>query len=180
VTQRIIFTKAQRPQNQASAFSKHRTIALDKQSGARLASWCRRFVSRFRPKKEGSKMLIVLLGLFFLVGAVPSVFAAPIDDVVAAAKQERVLELLAPSTTGDKGAQALGVAFNKKCGLNVKVNYTPSSNMTGDVAKLVMSAASQATPDWDVLLVTDAHHATLWSKNCISRSIMLSSASHRN
>jgi iron(III) transport system substrate-binding protein len=109
-------------------------------------------------------MLIVLLGRFFLVGAVPSVFAAPIDDLVAAAKQESVLELLAPSTTGDKGAQALGVAFNKKYGLNVKVNYTPSSNMTGDVAKLVMSAASHATPDWDVLLVTDAHHATLWSK----------------
>ena len=36
--------------------------------------------------------------------------------------------------------------------------------MTGDVAKLVMGAASRATPEWDLMLVTDAHHATLWGK----------------
>jgi iron(III) transport system substrate-binding protein len=90
--------------------------------------------------------------------------AAAIDELVAAAKKEGVIELLAPSTTGDKGAQALGAAFNKKYGLNIKVNYTPSSNMTGDVAKLVMGAASRALPDWDLMLVTDAHHATIWAK----------------
>jgi len=39
--------------------------------------------------------------------------------------------------------QALGNAFNKKFGLNIKINYSPSSNMTGDVAKLVMGAASR-------------------------------------
>ena len=109
-------------------------------------------------------MLILLLGLLLLFGEFQSVRAAPVDDLVAAAKKEGVIELLAPSTTGDKGAQALGNAFNKKYGLNVKVNYSPSSNMTGDVAKLVMGAASRATPEWDVMLVTDAHHATLWAK----------------
>jgi len=36
--------------------------------------------------------------------------------------------------------------------------------MTGDVAKLVMGAATRAAPEWDLLLVTDAHHATLWSR----------------
>jgi len=110
-------------------------------------------------------MLILLLVSLLLFGDLPSAFAAPIDDLVAAAKKEGVLELLAPSTTGDKGAQALGVAFNKKYGLNIKINYSPSSNMTGDVAKVVMSAASRATPEWDLMLVTDAHHATLWSKS---------------
>jgi iron(III) transport system substrate-binding protein len=109
-------------------------------------------------------MLILLLVFLFLVGNFQLTFAAPIDDLVAAAKKEGVLELLAPSTTGDKGAQALGSAFNKKYGLNIKINYTPSSNMTGDVAKVVMGAASRATPDWDLMLVTDAHHATLWGK----------------
>jgi iron(III) transport system substrate-binding protein len=109
-------------------------------------------------------MLILLLGLLLLFGEFQSVRAAPVDDLVAAAKKEGVIELLAPSTTGDKGAQALGNAFNKKYGLNIKVNYSPSSNMTGDVAKLVMGAASRATPEWDVMLVTDAHHATLWAK----------------
>jgi iron(III) transport system substrate-binding protein len=109
-------------------------------------------------------MLILLLGLLLLFGDFQSALAAPIDDLVAAAKKEGVIELLAPSTTGDKGAQALGNAFNKKYGLNIKINYTPSSNMTGDVAKLVMGAASRATPEWDLMLVTDAHHATLWGK----------------
>ena len=109
-------------------------------------------------------MLVLLLGLFLFFGHFRLAVAAPIDDLVAAAKKEGVIELLAPSTTGDKGAQALGNAFNKKYGLNIKINYTPSSNMTGDVAKLVMGAASRATPEWDLMLVTDAHHATLWSK----------------
>jgi ABC-type Fe3+ transport system substrate-binding protein len=36
--------------------------------------------------------------------------------------------------------------------------------MTGDVAKLVMGAASRAVPEWDLMLVTDAHHATVWAK----------------
>ena len=109
-------------------------------------------------------MLFFLIELVLLLAHVHSAFAAPIDDLIAAAKKEGVIELLAPSTTGDKGAQALGAAFNKKYGLNIKVNYTPSSNMTGDVAKLVMGAASRATPEWDIMLVTDAHHATLWGK----------------
>src|SRR5262245_63265942 len=108
-------------------------------------------------------MLFLLLALSLLADFRVT-FAAPLDDLVAAARKEGVIELLAPSTTGDKGAQALGSAFNKKYGLNIKINYTPSNNMTGDVAKVVMGAASRATPEWDLMLVTDAHHATLWSR----------------
>jgi iron(III) transport system substrate-binding protein len=109
-------------------------------------------------------MLILLLGLLLLLGNRQFALATPLEDLVVAAKKEGVIELLAPSTTGEKGAQALGNAFNKKYGLNIKINYTPSSNMTGDVAKVVMGAASRATPDWDLMLVTDAHHATLWGR----------------
>ena len=109
-------------------------------------------------------MLVPLFGLIVLLAQLPPAFAAPIDDLIAAARKEGVLELLAPSTTGDKGAQALGAAFNKKYGLSIKINYSPSSNMTGDVAKLILGAASRATPEWDVMLVTDAHHATIWGK----------------
>ena len=109
-------------------------------------------------------MRVLLLLPVLLFGNLQSALGAPIDDLVAAAKKEGVIELLAPSTTGQKGAQALGNAFNKKYGLNIQVNYSPSSNMTGDVAKLVMGAASRATPEWDLMLVTDAHHATVWAK----------------
>jgi iron(III) transport system substrate-binding protein len=109
-------------------------------------------------------MRVLLLLPVLLFGNLQSALGAPIDDLVAAAKKEGVIELLAPSTTGQKGAQALGNAFNKKYGLNTKINYSPSSNMTGDVAKLVMAAAAHATPEWDLMLVTDAHHATLWAR----------------
>ena len=80
-------------------------------------------------------MPILLLALFLLLANRPLALATPLEDLVAAAKKEGVIELLAPSTTGEKGAQTLGNAFNKKYGLNIKINYTPSSNMTGDVAK---------------------------------------------
>jgi iron(III) transport system substrate-binding protein len=109
-------------------------------------------------------MVLLLFTILLLIAHLPHSFAAPIDDLVAAAKKEGVLDLLAPSSTGEKGAQALGTAFNKRYGLNIQLNYTPSSNMTGDMAKLVLGAASRATPDWDLMLVTDAHHATVWSK----------------
>src|SRR5439155_3877317 len=90
--------------------------------------------------------------------------AAPIDDLIKGAKQEGTIELYAPSTLTPLGAQALNAAFNKKYGLNVKLQYNPSGNMTRDVGKLVGLAASGTPPEWDLMVVTDAHHATLWLK----------------
>ena len=70
----------------------------------------------------------------------------------------------APSTLTPQGAQALGAAFNKKYGLNVKLQYSPSGNMTRDIGKVVGLGASGVPPEWDLMVVTDAHHATLWVK----------------
>lgn len=95
--------------------------------------------------------------------------AAPIDDLVAGAKKEGVLELLAPATLGPQGAQALAAAFNKKYALTIKVNYSPSNNMVGDVAKVVTQGAAGAPPEWDIMVVTDAHHATLWLRKLHQR-----------
>jgi spermidine/putrescine-binding protein len=113
------------------------------------------------------KGFLSFLGCFLMFGHSGVALATPVEDLIAAAKKEGVIELLAPSTTGQKGIQALGDAFNKKYGLSIKVNYSPSSNMTGDVAKVVMGAASGAAPEWDLMLVTDAHHATLWSRKLL-------------
>lgn len=110
---------------------------------------------------------LAFLGCFLIFTAAGSALATSLEDLVAAAKKEGVIELLAPSTTGQKGIQALGDAFNKKYGLNIKLNYSPSSNMTGDVAKVVMGAASGAAAEWDLMLVTDAHHPTLWSRKLL-------------
>jgi len=109
-----------------------------------------------------------LLNLFSLVIAVicwtTVVCAAPIDDLVAAAKKEGAFEFYAPSTLTPQGAQALSAAFNKKYGLNIKMQYSPSGNMTRDIGKVVGLGASGVPPEWDLMVVTDAHHATLWVK----------------
>src|SRR5712692_11746806 len=94
-------------------------------------------------------------------------FAAPVDGLVAAAKKESAFEFYAPSTLTPQGAQALSAAFNKKYGLNIKLQYSPSGNMTRDIGKLVGLAASGTPPEWDLMVVTDAHHATLWLKKLL-------------
>jgi iron(III) transport system substrate-binding protein len=90
--------------------------------------------------------------------------AAPIDDLIAGAKKEGVIELYAPSTLTPEGAQRLGEAFNKKYGLNLRLNFTPAGSMTRDVGKIVGIAATGQPQEWDVMLIHDAGHATLWLK----------------
>ena len=99
-----------------------------------------------------------------LFGSALSGSAAPVDELVAAAKKEATIEFYGPSTLTPQGAQALSAAFNKKYGLNIKLEYSPSGNMTRDIGKLVGLAASGTPPEWDLMVVTDAHHATLWLK----------------
>ena len=86
-------------------------------------------------------------------GQAESVQAAPPDELVAAAKKEGVLEFYAGSTLGPQGAQLLGNAFNRTYALDIKVNYTPSSAYTKDVASVVGQAAMGIPPDMDVMIV---------------------------
>jgi iron(III) transport system substrate-binding protein len=103
---------------------------------------------------------------FLLVSSLSAspVFPATADELVAGARKEGVLELYAASTLGPGGSQALTAAFNKKHGLNIKVNYHPSGNMTRDIGKIVGLAASSVTPEWGIMVVTDAHHGSLWTR----------------
>jgi iron(III) transport system substrate-binding protein len=88
--------------------------------------------------------------------------SAPLDDLIAGAKKEGVIEFYGPSTLGPEGAQALAAGFNKKYGLNIKLNFSASGNMTRDTAKVVGLSASGQPPEWDIMVVTDAHHGSLW------------------
>ncbi len=94
----------------------------------------------------------------------PPAFAgsAKVDELIAGAKKEGAIEFYGPSTLGPQGAQALAAAFNKKYGLNIKLGYSPSGNMTRDIGKIVGLAASGVAPEWDIMVVTDAHHGSLW------------------
>ena len=114
-------------------------------------------------------LLFNFAALWVFVEQLHAASAASMEQLVAAAKKEGTLELLAPSTLGPQGAHALAAPFNKQYGLNIKVNYSPSNNMVGDVAKVVTQVAAGATPEWDMMVVTDAHHATLWLRKLHQR-----------
>ena len=88
--------------------------------------------------------------------------AAPLDDLIAAAKKEGTLDFYGPSTLKADGAQAFSQAFSKKYGTNINVKFIPSGSMTRDVGKVATQAATGAPPEWDVMVATDAHHASLW------------------
>jgi iron(III) transport system substrate-binding protein len=103
-----------------------------------------------------------LAALALAVLMIGSSAAAPLDDLIAGAKKEGVIDFYGPSTLGPEGAQAIVSAFNKKYGLNIKVNFTPSGNMTRDTAKVIQVSAAGQPPEWDIMLVTDAHHGSLW------------------
>lgn len=112
---------------------------------------------------DGCKRLAIFLIAFMVVLGFARVgLSAPIDDLIAGAKKEGVIEFYGPSTLGPEGAQALAASFNKKYGLNIRLNYSPSGNMTRDTAKIVGFAATGQPPEWDVMVVTDAHHGSLW------------------
>ena len=104
-----------------------------------------------------------MLALFALMGwAAQEITAAPIDDLVAAARKEGSVDFHAPSTVTPAGVQRLGEVFNKKYGLNITINYHPTGGMTGDVAKVVGRSAAGVPPEWDMMVLHDAAHATLW------------------
>src|SRR3990172_2794453 len=111
--------------------------------------------------KQYRFVLSGVLGLLALM-ATQGGTAAPIDDLVAAAKKEGSVEFHAPSTVTPAGVQKLAEVYNRKYGLNIVVNYHPTGGMTGDVAKVVGRAAAGVPPEWDSMVLHDGGHATLW------------------
>jgi iron(III) transport system substrate-binding protein len=100
---------------------------------------------------------------FLAAGALPSAIAAvSTDDVVAGARKEGEIEFYAPSTLTPQGAQALGDAFNRRHKLDIKFHYNPSGSMGKDIARVVTRMTATIAPEWDLMMTTDAHHATLW------------------
>jgi iron(III) transport system substrate-binding protein len=88
--------------------------------------------------------------------------AAPLDDLIAAAGKEGTLNFYGPSTLKADGAQAIAQAFNQKYRTSINVRFIPSGSMTRDVGKVATQAATGGAPEWDVMVATDAHHASLW------------------
>src|SRR3989304_5598313 len=104
----------------------------------------------------------LVVALLAIAGMAQDGVAAPLGGLVASAKKEGAIEFYTSSTLTPEGAQKLGEAFNKKYGLNIKLNYNPGDAYTRDVGKVVGLAAAGVAPEWDLMVVHDAGHATLW------------------
>jgi hypothetical protein len=77
-------------------------------------------MKNWRSIGSGVVVLLMIAGLF------RDANAAPIDDLIAGARKEGVIELYAPSTLTPQGAQRLGEAFNKQ-----KLAGSPRPEMEG-------------------------------------------------
>jgi iron(III) transport system substrate-binding protein len=106
--------------------------------------------------------IILIYSVFFLCGSELS--AASVEQLVSTAKQEGVLEFYAPGTLGAEGTKQLEQAFNKRFGTSIKVNYTQSGSMTADVSKYIGEAAAGTPPQWDLMVLIDALHGSLWKR----------------
>ena len=117
-----------------------------------------------RPFKE---IYIGLLAALVTVGSSGFLSAAALDELIAGAKKEGAVDFYAPSSLTPQGAEELAAAFNKKYGLNTRLRFHPSGSMTREVGKLVGMAATGVPPEWDLMVVTDAHHGTLWLRKLL-------------
>lgn len=97
----------------------------------------------------------------------PSGSSAAPPELIEAAKKEGFIDFYGPSTLTPQGAAELAKALNKKYGTNIELRFNPSGSMTRDVGKLVGLAATGQPPEWDLMVVTDAHHASLWLKKLL-------------
>jgi iron(III) transport system substrate-binding protein len=105
---------------------------------------------------------LVFCCIFLLTS--PELNAASLEELVSGAKKEGSLEFYAPGTLSAAGAKQLEQIFNKKFGTNIRVNYSPSGSMTADVSKYISEAASDTPPQWDVMVLIDALHGSLWKR----------------
>src|SRR5262245_57053437 len=110
---------------------------------------------------------VCLLTLVLALSWSGFVEATPLDKLIGEAKKEGTVNFYGPATLTPQGAGLLEAAFNKKYGLNTKLTFHPSLNMTRDVGKFVGMAATGVGPEWDTMVVTDAHYATLWLRKLV-------------
>ena len=112
-------------------------------------------------KRFGSMFIVTLL----VVAGVPALApAASTDELIAAAKKEGTVEYYAPGTLTPKAAKAIAKAFNKKHGLNIRVNYTPSGGISRQIGMLISQSATGVEPEWDVMTLPDTFQGRLFGR----------------
>ncbi|HEY7060623.1 MAG TPA: extracellular solute-binding protein [Chloroflexota bacterium] len=100
-------------------------------------------------------------------GAASASASNALDAVIAAAANEGVFQFYGPSALSKPDADRLMAAFNQKYGLNIEYQFTQSGSMTRDTARLITEIGAGQAPTWDLMMMTDAHYAMLYSNGVL-------------
>lgn len=109
-----------------------------------------------------------LLCVIFLFSNTPAL-AQDLTKIVEGARKEGTLSLSAPSTLTPRGAQALIDGMNKKWGLNLGVNYVPSTSYPQIVGRLITEARSGQPPSFDLVSMSDGNMTKLHKADLLLR-----------
>jgi iron(III) transport system substrate-binding protein len=90
--------------------------------------------------------------------------------VEAAAKEDPTFELYLSSNFDKDQLAALEQAFNRRHGLNVSFRHTPTGSMTRDAARVITEISAGQAPTWDLMVMTDAHYATLFTNDALEKT----------
>jgi hypothetical protein len=97
--------------------------------------------------------------------------AQALNDLIAGAKREPEIAFTAgPSTFGGRQAfSELQAAFNKKFGLNARINFTAGPSMPAMAARIITEAKAGRKSSTDVHLGPPATHAELHNERLLER-----------
>ncbi len=102
-------------------------------------------------------------------GAAQASAPSPLDAVIAAAAKEGVFQFYGPSTLSKADAAHLMDLFNQKYGLSIEHQFTQSGSMTRDTARIITEVGAGQVPTWDLMIMTDAHYAMLFSNGVLEK-----------
>lgn len=120
---------------------------------------------------KGSSLRLLLLLTLSLAGAYPLQAAASLDQLIAGAKKEGVLDFVAGASTfgGTKGVSALEAAFNKKFGSKVKIQLTAGPSMPAVASRILTELKSGRPSSTDFYLGSASHFADLHQQKALEK-----------
>src|SRR5918996_2845942 len=104
----------------------------------------------------------------FLISST-QVGAQTLNEIIAGAKKEPEIVFVAGATTfgGRKAFSEIQAAFNRKFGLNVRINFTAGPSMPAMAARIVSEAKAGRKSSTDVHLSPPATHAELHNERLL-------------
>ncbi|MDP2726867.1 MAG: extracellular solute-binding protein [Dehalococcoidia bacterium] len=97
----------------------------------------------------------------------PVAKSSALDQLIEGARKEGVVRVNLMSPIGDKGAQRLIDALNKKYSLNLKMEYTASASMPRTAAQVLTELKTGGAPSWDVIQGTASNLVDLVQANMV-------------